>query len=80
MHDAKFYVDCFHKRFPDQHVTSIYDYDRKFVLLVSSPGRSSRDFGAEFLVSKDGKQILNYNPFTDQNYVRVVNAGPIYKS
>ena len=79
MQEAQFYIDCFHKKYPDQHVTEVYRYFDKGVLLISSPGESPRDFGAEFFIDKDGRRVQPYNPMDDRNYTKVVNEDPIYE-
>lgn len=79
MHDVSFYIDRFHRQYPDQHVTAIYRYLDKGVLLIASAGESPRDFGAEFFIDRDGRKVQPYNPIDDRNYPKVVNEDPIYE-
>lgn len=81
MPELEYCLKEFRKLFPNLPVTSVFDYDKNRYLFVCTKPNGRHQFGANFLVSKDGKNADDYMPILDaENYNRAIDKGPIYKS
>jgi len=78
-----FCVERFHYLFPSNHISAVYEYDKKHYLFCDLPKKDNsveRIIGFRLLLAdKDGLSFVDCNPITDHRCNKVMEKEVLYK-